>query len=120
MSKTEKFLTAFTKKEIIVNSGSINSTKLLMLSGIGPKEHLSNLNISIKQDLRVWENLQDHASFIGLVVGFSRITATLITHRQLLKELINYSKMESKQGPVDIAVFMIIDVQIIAQYVLSK
>lgn len=56
-----------------------------MLSGIGPKEHLSNLNISIKQDLRVWENLQDHASFIGPVVGFSRITATLITHRQLLK-----------------------------------
>ncbi|GBN03666.1 Glucose dehydrogenase [FAD, quinone] [Araneus ventricosus] len=33
-------------KEVIVSGGSINSPQILMLSGIGPKEHLQNFGVS--------------------------------------------------------------------------
>lgn len=53
-------------KEIILSAGTIASPQLLMLSGIGPSEHLRGLNIPIIQDLHVGYNLQDHAAFNGL------------------------------------------------------
>ena len=34
-------------KEIIVSGGSIDSPKLLMLSSIGPKEHLDSIGVGI-------------------------------------------------------------------------
>ncbi|GBO23609.1 hypothetical protein AVEN_260379-1 [Araneus ventricosus] len=34
------------RKEVIVSGGSINSPQILMLSGIGPKEHLENFGVS--------------------------------------------------------------------------
>jgi choline dehydrogenase len=33
-------------KEIIMSAGSVDSPKLLMLSGIGPKEHLKSVGVS--------------------------------------------------------------------------
>lgn len=48
------------RKEIIVSGGAINSPQLLMLSGIGPQEHLRRLGIPLVADLPVGSNLQDH------------------------------------------------------------
>ncbi|XP_022851165.1 protein HOTHEAD-like [Olea europaea var. sylvestris] len=39
------------KNEIIVSSGALGSPQLLMLSGVGPKEHLKAHNISVVLDL---------------------------------------------------------------------
>lgn len=55
------------RKEVILSAGSLNSPQLLMLSGIGPKEHLTELGIETIQDLKVGYNLQDHISMAGLV-----------------------------------------------------
>ncbi|XP_071858531.1 glucose dehydrogenase [FAD, quinone]-like [Bombus fervidus] len=55
------------KKEVIVSGGTINSPQLLMLSGIGPKEHLSEHGIRVIQDLVVGHNLQDHVAVGGLM-----------------------------------------------------
>ncbi len=53
--------TAEVSKEVIVSAGAINSPQLLMLSGIGPKDHLSEHGIDSVMDLPgVGENLQDH------------------------------------------------------------
>ncbi|MDO6709732.1 GMC family oxidoreductase N-terminal domain-containing protein [Aliiglaciecola sp. 2_MG-2023] len=49
------------RKEIILSGGSYNSPHLLMMSGIGPKEHLQEHGIKVVHDLPgVGENLQDH------------------------------------------------------------
>ncbi|XP_062603388.1 glucose dehydrogenase [FAD, quinone]-like [Saccostrea cucullata] len=52
--------TVLAGKEVIVSAGSINSPKLLMLSGVGPKHHLEKLRIPVLAELPVGENLQDH------------------------------------------------------------
>ncbi len=53
------------KSEVILSSGAINSPQLLMLSGIGPKQHLQDLGIEVKVDLPgVGQNLQDHLDAI--------------------------------------------------------
>jgi choline dehydrogenase len=47
--------------EVIVAAGTIESPRLLMLSGIGPAEHLRALGIDVALDLPgVGENLHDH------------------------------------------------------------
>lgn len=56
----------YASREIILSAGSIGSPQLLMLSGVGPKEHLEELGIPVIQDLRVGYNLQDHPTLWGL------------------------------------------------------
>ncbi|KAG5319132.1 DHGL dehydrogenase, partial [Acromyrmex heyeri] len=52
------------KKEVILTAGAINSPQLLLLSGIGPKEHLDSVGIRTVVDLPgVGENLHNHASY---------------------------------------------------------
>ena len=46
---------------MILSAGGINSPHLLMLSGIGPAEHLQKFDIPVVRDLPgVGENLMDH------------------------------------------------------------
>lgn len=39
-------LTALAKKEVIVSAGSMNTPKILLLSGVGPKKHLTTMGVS--------------------------------------------------------------------------
>lgn len=49
------------RREVIVSASSINSPKLLMLSGIGPAAHLGEHGIEVVADRPgVGQNLQDH------------------------------------------------------------
>ena len=51
-------------REVIVSASSFNSPKLLMLSGIGPAQHLKDMGIEVKVDRPgVGANLQDHMEF---------------------------------------------------------
>lgn len=48
-------------KEVIISASSINTPKILMLSGIGPAEHLNEHGIELRADRPgVGSNLQDH------------------------------------------------------------
>jgi choline dehydrogenase len=52
-------------KEVLLSAGAINSPQVLMLSGVGPKEHLTEKGIETKLDLPgVGQNLQDHLDAI--------------------------------------------------------
>jgi 4-pyridoxate dehydrogenase len=56
-------------KEVIVAGGTFNSPQLLMLSGVGPADHLRQMGIACIADLPVGKNLQDH---IGAYMTYSR------------------------------------------------
>ncbi|MBV9820699.1 MAG: GMC family oxidoreductase N-terminal domain-containing protein [Actinobacteria bacterium] len=50
-------------REVIVSAGTYNSPQLLMLSGIGPADHLAQFGIGVELDQpEVGRNLQDHPS----------------------------------------------------------
>ncbi|KAH6700633.1 hypothetical protein BKA61DRAFT_636641 [Leptodontidium sp. MPI-SDFR-AT-0119] len=52
--------TVFASKEILLSAGAIDTPKLLLLSGVGPKTQLEALGIKVKADLPVGKNLIDH------------------------------------------------------------
>jgi choline dehydrogenase-like flavoprotein len=55
--------TAHADCEVIVTAGAIGSPKLLMLSGIGPADHLRSLGIDVRADVaQVGANLSDHVN----------------------------------------------------------
>ncbi|KLN96040.1 GMC family oxidoreductase [Moellerella wisconsensis] len=55
-----KKVQAIAQQEVILCAGAMGSAKLLMLSGIGPKDHLSELDIHPLIDLPVGKNFHDH------------------------------------------------------------
>ena len=59
--KEEKAWDAHVNKEVVLCGGAINSPQLLMLSGIGPAEDLTELGIPVFKSLPgVGQNLMDH------------------------------------------------------------
>ncbi|MDF1608530.1 GMC family oxidoreductase N-terminal domain-containing protein [Hoeflea sp. YIM 152468] len=53
------------RAEVILCGGAFNSPQLLMLSGIGPGEHLRSRGVEVRKDLAgVGQNLQDHLDYI--------------------------------------------------------
>ncbi|XP_049793737.1 glucose dehydrogenase [FAD, quinone]-like [Schistocerca nitens] len=55
------------RKEVILSAGALNTPQLLMLSGIGPADHLRSLGIPVVVDAPgVGENLQEHVTYLGL------------------------------------------------------
>lgn len=89
---------AFARKEVIVSAGTINSPKVLMLSGVGPAEHLRELNIEVIQDLRVGYNLHDHTTIDGVVFVLSNETATTVDQNQMTQDIYRYR--ETQRGPL--------------------
>ena len=53
-------VSASAEREVILAGGTFNTPQLLMLSGIGPADHLKSMGINPIADLAVGKNLQDH------------------------------------------------------------
>jgi choline dehydrogenase len=55
------------EREVLLSAGAIGSPHLLLLSGIGPAEHLSEVGVPVRHDLPgVGRNLQDHP-FVSVI-----------------------------------------------------
>lgn len=64
---------AHARREVILSAGAIGSPHLLMLSGIGPGEHLRAHGIEVALDLPgVGQNLQDHPLLAGPTFAATR------------------------------------------------
>lgn len=54
------------RREVIVSAGAFGSPQLLLLSGIGPSEHLHQVHVPVIHHLPgVGQNLQDHPDFVS-------------------------------------------------------
>lgn len=60
IDSNNKTFTVYANKEVIVSAGPLHSPQLLLLSGIGPKNHLQKMGIKVVADLPVGENLLNH------------------------------------------------------------
>uniref|UniRef100_T1J979 Glucose-methanol-choline oxidoreductase N-terminal domain-containing protein n=1 Tax=Strigamia maritima TaxID=126957 RepID=T1J979_STRMM len=89
------------RKEIILSAGAVNTPKILMLSGIGPKETLTKYEIPVIKHLPgVGQNLQDHIAAIN-----TKITLNEDVGFKYLKDIdaANLEKWETKrEGPLTV------------------
>ena len=66
------------KRETVLSGGAYNSPQLLLLSGIGPADHLRSVGITVAHDLPgVGENLLEHPNMLSIYrvrgnAGFTR------------------------------------------------
>ena len=87
------------EREVILAASSINSPKLLMLSGIGPARHLSEYGIDVVADRSgVGQNLQDHLELYIQMAASQPIT--LFRYWSLLgKAYVGARWLLTKTGP---------------------
>jgi len=84
------------QREIVVCAGAIGSPQLLMLSGIGPADHLRTLDIPVLHDLPgVGANLQDHPA---VPVAYECRQPISLASAESIANLIRY--MAFKTGPL--------------------
>ncbi|MBV8165831.1 MAG: GMC family oxidoreductase N-terminal domain-containing protein, partial [Alphaproteobacteria bacterium] len=92
---------AHAAREVILCGGAINSPQLLMLSGIGPQDHLAAFGIPVVHHLAgVGQSLQDHYS--APIKLRSRLPVTvndvMLSHAKKLKVGVQY--MMFRTGPL--------------------
>ena len=79
---------ASASSEVILSGGAINSPQLLMLSGIGPAEHLQTKGIEVVHDSpNVGQNLIDH---VACGVIFSVNEEISLAHAEALGPIVEY------------------------------
>ena len=98
VTQNRKFLVR-ARQEVIISAGAINTPQLLMLSGIGPREHLTEMKIPLIADLPVGQNLIEHP-LLNLIfrTNYTEPNATL---ENLVERYLNGLGPLTKGGSAD-------------------
>ncbi|XP_015123282.1 glucose dehydrogenase [FAD, quinone] [Diachasma alloeum] len=89
--KSNKSYRINVSKEVILSAGTIDTPKLLMLSGIGPKEHLDELGIKVIKNAKVGYNFQDHVGFVGLTFLVNQSVSLIPKNMQRPEIVLQYA-----------------------------
>lgn len=76
------------RKEVILSAGTFASPQLLMLSGIGRRDHLAKIGVPLIQELQVGKSMYDHVCHFGLTFIVNTTNESLNTDRTLQLESI--------------------------------
>jgi len=92
------------RREVVLCGGAINSPQLLLLSGVGPAQHLAEMGIEVHHDLPgVGQNMQDH--YQTRIVEKCRFPITvndiMLSRWKMLKTGLEYFLF--RRGPLTIA-----------------
>lgn len=86
------------RREVIVSGGVVETAKLLMLSGVGPRWHLDQLNIPVISDLPVGQHMQSHVG-TGEVV-FQLRDPVSFNYLRLFSNPLNLLSYAQGEGPL--------------------
>ncbi|XP_018017483.1 glucose dehydrogenase [FAD, quinone]-like [Hyalella azteca] len=101
-----KMRRAFARKEVFLSAGAIDSPKLLLLSGIGPKEQLRSHGIHPIVDLRgVGQNLQDHVALPGLTWFITKNAGNAV--QMILTPEAFTAYRTKKNGPLNVPIGLV-------------
>jgi glucose dehydrogenase (acceptor) len=76
-------------KEVVLSAGAVASPQILMLSGVGPKDHLEEKGIPLILDKPyVGENLHDHVGLIGMVFLIGKFIHKLLCRKTFLSSIL--------------------------------
>ncbi|XP_050525039.1 uncharacterized protein LOC126896367 [Daktulosphaira vitifoliae] len=67
-----QILSLYAKNEVLVSAGTIGSAKLLLISGIGPEDHLKEMKVPVVKNLKVGENFHHSPVFTGVVYSYDK------------------------------------------------
>lgn len=119
----------YAKSEVVLTAGPVNSPQLLMVSGVGPADHLSSLKvralifddqvhclllfsiqIPVIADLPVGENLQDHPYVSGITFSLSQASTlkldSVFSPQNFLRYLVSDSGPLTSFGGIEGIAFM--------------
>ena len=82
--KDDKIIEVKASKEVVLSAGSIASPQILMLSGIGPRDHLEEMGIQTLVNLPVGKHLEDHIFSFGVQLTFENKTGQPLKPTDLL------------------------------------
>src|SRR5437870_5519413 len=99
-----RLVSARAGREVILCGGAVNSPQLLMLSGIGPSEHLMELGIPVLHHLLgVGQSLQDHYSAPIKLKCLMPITVNDVMQSNARKFKVGLQYMMFRTGPLAMA-----------------
>jgi choline dehydrogenase-like flavoprotein len=90
LSGSGELVTVASHSEVVLTAGTIGSAQLLLLSGIGPEEHLRQVGIPVTAALPgVGHNLHDHPTCALCYLPANGVSPRLDGHRELVGGLVH-------------------------------
>ncbi|XP_063232717.1 neither inactivation nor afterpotential protein G isoform X2 [Bacillus rossius redtenbacheri] len=77
------------RRDVILSAGAVNTPQILLLSGVGPRDELSQLGVDVVADLAVGKNLHDHMN-MPLYVSVEAPVSTTLDKVFTLAEVLKY------------------------------